>query len=65
MAFLLRLLRLRYLIFGTAVGGGFAARKVIRINDFSHPFLIFLSLVEVQRHQRCLTRSLLDEGLYA
>jgi len=28
MAFLLRLLRLRYLIFGTAVGGGYAARKV-------------------------------------
>ncbi len=28
MAYLLRLLRLRYLIFGTAVGGGYAARKV-------------------------------------
>jgi hypothetical protein len=28
MAFLLRLLRLRYLIFGTAVGGGYAAHKV-------------------------------------
>lgn len=28
MSFLLRLLRLRYLIFGTAVGGGLAARKV-------------------------------------
>ncbi|CAF1432036.1 unnamed protein product [Rotaria magnacalcarata] len=27
MSFLLRLLRLRYLIFGTAVGGGYAARK--------------------------------------
>jgi hypothetical protein len=28
MAYLLRLLRLRYLIFGTAVGGGYAAHKV-------------------------------------
>jgi optic atrophy protein 1 len=27
MAYLLRLLRLRYLIFGTAVGGGYAAHK--------------------------------------
>ena len=30
MSFLLRLLRLRYLIFGTALGGGYAARKVKR-----------------------------------
>jgi hypothetical protein len=28
MAIFLRLLRLRYLIFGTAVGGGYAAHKV-------------------------------------
>jgi hypothetical protein len=34
MAFLLRLLRLRYLIFGTAVGGGYAAHKV-KENCFS------------------------------
>lgn len=28
MSYLFRLLRLRYLIFGTAVGGGYAAHKV-------------------------------------
>jgi len=49
MAFLLRLFRLRYLIFGTAVGGGYAARKVRRKkkSTFSYINKIFYILIEI------------------
>ena len=48
MAFLFRLLRLRYLILGTAVGGGYAARKVTKFTRSCDRFRSFsLSLLEI------------------
>jgi hypothetical protein len=48
MSFLLRLLRIRYLIFGTAVGGGYAAHKVK--HDKSELDLISLTFVHRSRN---------------
>lgn len=66
MAFLLRLLRLRYLIFGTAVGGGYAAHKVGG-NGFLLGFtsLTCTDLLEIQGFSGRTARSIMDERVHA